>query len=377
MIKRCLIFPVLLCCTLYGFAQQNPFMTAVKINPATSIKNQARTGTCWSFSTTSLVESENMRKSVGDFNISEMYTVREMYIEKAKNYLLRQGKAQFGQGGLGHDVIRAIAKYGAVPESAYTGLVNGEKSYNHSALFKSLHAYLDTLLKKNPLPDNWLTGYEAILDQYMGKAPSTFSFDGKTYTPKQFADEVMHFDPNDYVGLTSFTHHPFNTSFVIEIPDNYANGYYYNIPLDSMINIVEHAVQNGYTVMWDADVSNNGWKPDAGYAMVPEEGSEKVKIRPDMEEKMITQEYRQKLFDELVTEDDHLMHIIGLEKGKNGKLFFLVKNSWGEKSGPFGGYVYVSVPYFALNTITIILPKKALDPSLAQNIANAYPAFYQ
>lgn len=378
MMIRCTIVSLsFLLITLLGSAQQNSLMSVIRINPATSVKNQGKTGTCWSFSTTSLLESENMRKSVGDFNISEMFTVRKMYIEKASNYLLRQGKAQFSQGGLGHDVIRAIAKYGAIPEQAYSGLTNGEKTYDHSKLYNSLHAYLDSMLKHPPLPDDWLTGYRAILDQYMGEVPASFEYKSKTYTPKEFAGEVMHFNADDYVGLTSFTHHPFHTSFTIEIPDNYANGYYYNVALDSMIAIVEDAVRKGYTVMWDADVSNAGWQPKTGYAMVVENAARKTMLRPDMREKNISQQYRQSLFEQLVTEDDHLMHIIGLDKSKEGKLFFVVKNSWGERSSPFGGYVYVSVPYFALNTITIILPKKALNETRRNRISAAYPPFYQ
>lgn len=377
MLKRYLLFPVFFLYSTAGFAQQNHAMTMIKNNTATSVKNQARTGTCWSFSTTSLVESENIRKSIGDFNISEMFTVRKMYIEKAKNYLLRQGHAQFGQGGLGHDVIRAIAEYGAVPENVYSGLVSGEEHYDHTALFHSLKSYLDSLLKKPPLPADWLTGYKAVLDQFMGKAPTSFTYKGETFTPEQFASEVMHFNPDDYVGLTSFTHHPFYTSFIIELPDNYANGYYYNIPLDSMIQLVEDAVKKGFTVMWDTDVSNVGWQSRNGYALALTQPPVTDSVDPDVQERDFSQEYRQQLFNNLTTEDDHLMQITGLSKSHDGKLFFVVKNSWGAESSPFDGYVYVSVPYFAINTITIILPKKALDDALLRKISMSAPKFYQ
>ncbi|HEX5554503.1 MAG TPA: C1 family peptidase [Chitinophagaceae bacterium] len=374
---------IYLCILLIGLgsleaaAQRNPVMTVLKENKATSVKDQARTGTCWSFSTTSLVESEDMRKGLGNYNLSEMFTVRKMYIEKAKNYLMRQGHAQFGQGGLGHDVIRAIGEYGAMPESAYTGLVKGTGQYDHTVLFNTLKSYLDSLLKHPPLPEHWLTGYKAILDRYMGKVPATFGFKGKTYTPRQFAEQVMHFNPDDYLGLTSFTHHPFNTSFIIDIPDNYANGYYYNVPLKELITLVSGAVKKGYTVMWDTDVSNAGWQSGQGYALALDSKPAGDTIDPDRTEHGYDQGYRQKLFDALITEDDHLMQITGISKDKKGKEFFIVKNSWGTDSGPFGGYVYVSVPYFAINTITVILPKAALDQSMVTSIAGSGPKFYQ
>lgn len=368
--------PLFLCVSL-SFAQENPFVSVININPATSVKNQANTGTCWDFSTTSLLESENIRKGLGDFNLSEMYTVRNMYIEKAKNYISRQGHAQFDQGGLGHDVIRSISEYGAMPESAYSGLVNGEKYYNHDSLFNALQSYLDTLLAHIPVPDHWLTGYEAILDKYMGKPPATFPYEGKIYTPKEFAKAVMHFNPNDYVGLTSFTDHPFFVSYIINIPDNYSNGYYYNVPLNELISLVKDAVKEGFTVMWDTDVSNVGWQSRKGYALALEEKPEGDTLDPDTKEHSYDQSYRQKLFNELITQDDHLMQITGLSKDKDGKEFFIVKNSWGNHSGPFGGYVYVSIPYFAINTITIILPKAALNKNLVDKIAVSYPRFYQ
>ncbi len=365
-------------CGTLTFAQENPFVSVIKINPATSVKNQAKTGTCWDFSTTSLVESENMRKGLGEYNISEMYTVRKMYIEKANDYILRQGHAQFDQGGLGHDVIRCIAEYGAMPESAYTGLMNGDKYYDHDSLFNALHSYLDTLLAHIPVPDDWLTGYKTILDHYMGKVPATFVYQGRTYTPEEFAKEVMHFNPNDYVGFTSFTGHPFNTTYIINIPDNYSNGYYYNVPLDNLIGLVKDAVKKGFTVMWDTDVTNRGWMSRKGYALaIDHKPAQGDTLDPDVPEHPYSQTYRQKLFDELITQDDHLMQITGLSKDKKGKEFFIVKNSWGTRSGPFGGYVYVSIPYFAINTVTIILPKAALNKNLADRIAVSYPRFYQ
>lgn len=351
-------------------------MTVLKWNGATSVKDQANTGTCWSFSTTALLESEDIRRDLGSFSLSPMYMVRKLYLEKAENYLLRQGHAQFDQGGLGHDVIRAIAAYGAMPLAAYTGLA-GARTYDHTAMYATLKGYLDSLLKSPPLPAGWTSRFNAILDHYMGKAPSSFTYQGSVYTPRQFASEIMHFDPADYVGLTSFTHHPFGTAFVLEIPDNYANGYYYNLPLKDLIALVIQAVKKGYTVLWDTDISNRGWQPERGYALVPADPGKGSPADPGLPEHTCSQDYRQQLFLSLTTEDDHLMEITGLASSRKGKTFFIVKNSWGTDSSPFQGYVYASVSYFALNTISVILPAAAIDPALAARIRASHPPFYE
>ena len=208
-------------------AQQTPVFFEQKINKPTSVKDQAATGTCWCFSTTSLVESECLRNIKQEFDISEMFTVRNIYIEKAKNYILRQGKAQFGQGGLGHDVIGAISLYGAMPESVYSGLINGQTDHKHGRLASELEQYLDTILKARPLPADWLNAYTAILDKYIGTPPSEFTYEGKKYTPQTFAKQVIKFNAADYVNITSYTHHPYYTSFILEAPDNFSNGYYF------------------------------------------------------------------------------------------------------------------------------------------------------
>jgi len=332
-----------------------------KINSATSVKNQAATGTCWCFSTTSLVESQCLREGT-ELDLSEMYSVRNIYVEKAKNYVLRQGHAQFGDGGLGHDEIRAVDRYGAIPENVYSGLPAGQKSHNHTKLLAELQSYLDMLLKKMPLPDNWIQGYTSILDNYLGVPPTEFNYNGKQYTPKSFAKEIMKFNADDYVYLTSFTHHPYYSSFILEVPDNFANQAYFNLPLDEMISVVKEAVDKGYTVMWDADVSNKGFNQGKGIAMNLDEKVEytPADYKPDMAELSYNSEIRQKLFENLTTEDDHLMHITGIEKTPDGKRFFIVKNSWGEV-GPYKGYINVSEAYFAINTISLVMPKAALS----------------
>lgn len=314
---------------------QPPQFFDVKKLEATSVKDQAMTGTCWCFSTTSLVESDEIRKDKRSIDLSEMFTVRNIYIEKAKNYILRQGKAQFGEGGLGHDEIRAVATYGAIPLEDYTGLLNGQKMYDHQKMFSQLKKYLDSILRKQPISADWLNGYTRILDQNMGSVPSTFNYGGKQYTPVTFAKDVLRFDADEYISLTSFTHEPYYKPFILQVPDNFANGSFYNLPLDELSGIVKSAIEKGYTVSWDADVSNKGFRQDIGLALNLDSKTSygKDAINADMQEASYNAEIRQELYENLTTQDDHLMHLTGIEKSKGGKTFFVVKNSW--KCRPF------------------------------------------
>lgn len=337
----------------------------------TVVKNQERTSTCWAFSTTSLLESQSIKNKTGFFDLSEMFTVRNIYMEKARNYILRQGHAQFSEGGLGHDVIRAVATYGAVPEQVYTGLIGGEKVYDHQMLFSQLKKYLDSTLKTRgrPLSADWVPGFNQILDKHLGPLPQQFLYNGKKYTPEIFAKGVLKFNADDYINITSFTHHPFYSSFVLEVPDNFSNGSYFNIPLDEMIDLVKNALNSGYTILWDADVSNNGFNGKKGMAMniKPAENAETALSDPDFKEESYNQNIRQQLFENLTTQDDHLMHIVGIERTKSGKTYFIIKNSWGE-TGPFGGYVHVSEAYFAMNTVSLVIPKAALGTGLKEKM---------
>ncbi|WP_119079333.1 C1 family peptidase [Chitinophaga alhagiae] len=366
--------------SLQAAAQEQPVMiraavgegvTILKNNAATTVKSQGKTGTCWCFSTTSLIESQCMRQGMAQPDLSEMYTVRNVYLLKARNYILRQGKAQFDEGGLGHDVLKAASMFGLMPESAYSGLKAGQEQPDHGGMVKALRTYLDTILKKRPVPADWEQQYAGIMDEYMGGAPpASFAYNGKTYTPQEFARQVVKFNEADYVSLTSFTHHPYYSNFVLELPDNHANGAFYNVTLDELIGATKTAVNKGYTVMWDADVSNRGFVYKSGYAFSPVHDTvpNKTQPNPDLEEVKVTAAYRQGLFDQLVTQDDHLMHITGIGKSKEGKPFFIVKNSWGTTSSPFDGYVYVSEPYFAVNTINVIVPKASLDKALLKKL---------
>ena len=344
---------------------QKPEFFDIKTVKATPVKNQAMTGTCWCFSTTSLLESEEIRKDKKEIDLSEMFTVRNIYIEKAKNYILRQGHTQFGEGGLSHDMIRAVGTYGAIPEAVYSGLLNGQTQYNHQQLISRLQNYLDSVLKKQPISADWLNGYTNVLDQYLGKVPQEFTFDGKKYTPINFAKEVLKFNADDYVSLTSFTHQPYYNSFILQVPDNFANGSFYNISLNELIDVVKDAVGQGYSVAWDADVSNKGFKQELGFALNldPSVKYTREMVNAETKEMPYDANIRQQLYENLTTQDDHLMHIVGTEKSKDGKTFFIVKNSWG-KIGPDQGYINVSEAYFGINTISIVLPKAALSKEM-------------
>jgi len=364
--KKTILFAIGFGFVLSAQAQNNT-LKSVKENAATAVKNQGQSGTCWNYSTTSLIESEGIRKGLGELNLSEMFTARNVYIEKAKNYILRQGKAQFGEGGLGHDLVRAISLYGAMPQEAFQG-VSGEIP-NHTGLETALKTYLDGVLKKRPLDNDWLKGYEQILDEKVGVPPTNFDYKGKSYTAKTFAKDVLKFDADDYVNITSFTHHPYYSQFVLEAPDNFANGSFYNLPLAEMVTMTTTAVKNGYTIMWDADVSSRNFQQQKGYAMLFADTADakQAELNPDVKEIAYTPELRQQLYENLTTQDDHLMHLIGMEQSANGKVFFKVKNSWGDV-GPFKGYIEVSEPYFAINTVSLVVPKAALTKELKSKL---------
>lgn len=333
----------------------------IRNNEATSVKNQDNTGTCWSFSTTSLLESQALKNKLGSLDLSEMYTVRNIYVEKARNYVLRQGHAQFSEGGLGHDVIRAVSTYGAVPNNVYSGLNPGQKYLDHQKMFDELKHYLDSIIdtKNQPLSADWLNGFNKILDTHLGTLSEGFKYNDQRFTPQSFAKDVLKFNASDYVNITSFTHHPFYQSFILEVPDNFSNGFYYNLPLNEMISLVKTAISAGYTVLWDADVSNNGFDPKSGLAMLIGGSNRIADLKSDMTEESWDQNKRQLSYENLTTQDDHLMHITGIEKNKAGKTFFIVKNSWGN-NGPYNGYMNVSESYFAINTVSLVVPKAAI-----------------
>ncbi len=341
-------------------------LSDVKINPSTSVKNQGMSGTCWCFSVVSILESGMINSGINTPDLSEMFIVRNIYLDKANNYILRQGFTRFSEGAFTHDVIPAITKYGIVPEEVYPNSKTG--SINHAGFDTKLKDFLDSVLAKTPISKDWQVNYNKMLDEKFGKVPEEFTYEGKTYNPISFSKEVLKFNPDDYVGLTSFTHHDFYKPFNVEVPDNYSGGLFYNVPVNELIEAAEYAVMQGYTVGWDADVSNTFFDQEKGWAMCPD-GKKDLKgsINPDDKEIEYSQQSRQDLFEDLTTQDDHLMHLTGIKESKDGKKFFYVKNSWGPL-GPFKGFINVSETYFGINTITIVMPKAALKPSIKSKL---------
>ena len=330
----------------------------------TSVKSQGMTGTCWSYSASSFLESEAARISGHVVDLSEMATVRYTYPLKAQMYIRLQGKHQFSAGSLAHDVMNAAKGWGVVPQSVYTGLKKGEKVHNHDAMDKALKAAVDTILSKpsGKLDANWMVTIDEILDAHIGVAPVDFEYEGEMYTPESFRD-YLGINPSSYINITSFTHHPFGKSFILEIPDNFSRGEFYNVPLDQMQRAVEGALAGGYTVAWDADVSEKGFSFTNGMALLPAEGEEGKLWKEEVLEAVVTQESRQKGFDDQTTTDDHLMHITGLAMDQSGNKYFVIKNSWGQDN-LYGGHQYISMAYFRAKTIAVLVNNEAVVRSL-------------
>lgn len=339
----------------YGFK-------SVKTISCTPVKSQDRTGTCWSFATASFLESEAIRMGHGSQDFSEMYVVRNVYKDKARNYVMRQGKANFSQGSLSHDLIRVIGDHGMVPESIYSGKLEGDKKHDHSEMAAVLKGMLDGLLKQKRLSKKWMKAFDAVVDTYLGETPQQFTYNGKKYSANSYAKE-MGLDADNYVNITSFTHHPFYKEFVLEIPDNYSNGTYYNLPIEDVQAIVENAIDKGYSVAWDGDVSEKGFSSKNGMAIVPEDAERADLFVNPGKEKKITQELRQEQFESYATTDDHLMHLTGISKDKKGTKYFLIKNSWGEVS-EYKGYLYMSESYLQLKTVGILVHKDAIPANI-------------
>ena len=333
----------------------------------TSIKNQQNTGTCWSFATSSFLESELMRMGKKEeYDLSEMYFVRQIYQDKAQNYIYRQGKAQFSQGGLSHDVIAAFLEAGAVPESIYSGKIPGEYTHDHTEMENALKGLLDALTKQIKISEKWAAAVTGVLDAYIGKVPEQFTLNGKSFTPKSYAASLG-ISPRDYVSFTSYTHHPFDEKMVLEIPDNWANGAYYNVPFGDLVSITKNAISNGYSLAWDGDFSEKGFSAIKGIAVLPvDENREDLFTQPG-EEITVTQDLRQATFADYSTTEDHLMHISGTAKDQNGNAYFYIKNSWGEIS-PYSGYIYMSEPYFQLKTVGIMVHRDAVPEEIRKRL---------
>ena len=334
----------------------------------TNVKSQGRTGTCWSFSTASFLESEVMKNGKGTADFSEMFVVRNIYLDKAKNYVLRQGKANFSQGSLAHDLMNIATNQGMVPEEVFSGLSENEKAHNHTELSNVLKGMLEGLLKTKTLSPKWKNAVTAILDVYLGAAPKEFNYKGKKYSPQSYVAELG-IDKNNYVNFTSFTHHPFYQNFILEIPDNYSNGSFYNIPIDEMTALVDEALENGYSIAWDGDVSEKGFSQNEGLAILPADSNIDNVFAQPVKELSVNQNIRQAAFESFQTTDDHLMHIVGMAKDQNGNSYYKIKNSWGER-GPYKGYLYMSVPYFKMKTISVMMNKEALRKEMKEKMGS-------
>lgn len=362
--------------------------TDVKINKTGSVKDQNKSGTCWAFSGLSTLEDNVMRKGGPELDLSEMFVVRNAYIEKAKKFMRMNGTINFAQGGSWGDVLNMTSLYGAMPEEAYSGLNYGEDKHSHYEMADALEAYLRAVLsrgtKNKKLTTAWLPGFIGILDAYLGKVPENFTYNGKTYTPSQWAKE-MGLEPENFVNITSYTHHPFYENFILEIPDNWAWTESMNVPMEDMQRIVDNALEKGWTVMWAADVSEGGFKWNKGYALLPEDKDQKdmtdtelsrwVKlsdkdressrfdIKGPVKEKTVTQESRQKTFDNFETTDDHGMVIVGTAVDQEGNKYYKVKNSW-DTNQLYDGFLYVSMPFFLEKTLGVGVHNDAIPADI-------------
>lgn len=361
--------------------------TDIKRLPTTSVKSQDRAGTCWSWSTISFLESEIMRMGKDSVSLSPMFVVWNTYHEKAVKYVRMQGKLNFGQGGASADVTWAIKDHGIVPLELYKGLNYGEEVHVHGELDAVLKGYVDAIVK-NPnkkISTAWLRGYDAVLNEYLGVKPEKFTWKGKEYTPQTFTTEACGLNMDDYVSLTSFTHHPFYTQFAIEVPDNWIGEMSYNLPLDELMDVLDKAIDKGYTFSWGSDVSEAGFSRN-GLAVVPDvdlkemsdaEIAKWVKMPKSQQtaellkkpgkEKEITQELRQIEFDNQLTTDDHGMHVIGKAVDQIGNKYFIVKNSWGSYN-QYNGYLYASYPFVAYKTTSVMIHKDALPKELKKKL---------
>ena len=397
--KKMLTLLVALCFTMAAWAQapeakatEGYQFTDVKVIETTPVKNQNRSGTCWCYSTMTFLEAEILRAGGEAVHLSEMFAVRHAYMKKAEMYVRMHGHLNFAEGGAAHDVTEVIKEYGIVPNEVYTGMNYGTELADFHEITPVMTAYLDAVIKagdtsRRPLTTAWKRGFNAILDEYFGELPETFVWKGKEYTPKSFA-ESLPIDMDDYIDLSSFTHHPFYEQFVLEVPDNWMWGQVYNLPMEEMMRVVDHALENGYTLAWGTDVSEKGFSRTKAIGVIPETdpksmsgteaerwGSLTAKEREaalysfeqPSKEREITQEMRQEAFDNYETTDDHGMVIVGTAKDQNGTIYYKVQNSW-DTVKPYDGFWYFSKPFVAYKTTDLMVNKKALPKDIAKKL---------
>ena len=359
--------------------------------PATSVKNQYRSGTCWSFSGLSFLESEMIRLGKPELDLSEMYVVWHTYSEKAKKHVRVHGNLNFAAGGAFHDVTNVIRDYGIVPESGYDGLNYGEDKHVHGEMDRVLKQHVDAVIenKNRKLSTVWHEPLESTLNSYLGELPKKFEYNGNTYTPQSFASDYVGLNMDDYVEISSYTHHPFYSRFILEVPDNWSWDEVYNVPVNELEEIVDYALTNGFTIAWAADVSEKGFATsNKGVAVMPkakvedmsdaeisrweslsdkDKEKELYKLEKPTPEIEVTQEMRQVAFDNYQTTDDHGMHIVGTAKDQTGKTYYKVKNSWGDYN-KYKGYFYASKAYVNYKTMCIMVHKDAIPQNIREKL---------
>ena len=335
----------------------------------TPVKNQGSSGTCWAFATTSFIETEILRTGHGIHDLSEMYFVRYKLGEMAERYIRYHGTTNFSQGGQAHDVFYVVRHYGMVPEEIYDGKRIGEEKHNHGELEAVLKGMLDGVLKRRggKLTPLWNEAVNSILDIYLGKPPLKFSYMDSMYTPESFC-KYTDFNPDDYIEITSYSHHPFYEKVELELPDNWIDEKYYNLPVDEMISVIDYSLENGYSVIWDGDVSGDNFFSKRGYAVVPVDETEEDTTGMPEKEKVITQEMRQQSFDNFDVTDDHLMHITGIAEDQEGTKFYYTKNSWGTEKRKYEGFWYLSEPFVKLKTIAICVNINAIPAEIKKEL---------
>lgn len=383
-----LSFALTLLSPLAAMSQGYQFTDEVKV-PATSVKNQASTGTCWCFATTSFMESELLRMGKGEYDLSEMFIVRQKYINQINDNYMRRGKGNVSQGSLSPSWITAFKQVGVVPEEVYSGINYDSDRHNHGELASYVSSISETAVKLKKNSPEFHELVNSLMDIYLGKLPEKFTYKGKEYTAKSFA-ESLGLNMDDYVLLTSFTHKPYYEAFDVEVPDNWEHALMYNLPLDEMMSVMDNALKNGYSVCWDGDVSEKGFSFKKGVAINPEVNNvddyattdrarfekmdagerleEVYKFERPYPEVKVTPEVRQAGYEAFVTTDDHLMHITGITKDQNGTKYYITKNSWGTERNAFGGYLNMSESFVRAKTICIMVHKDALTKEVRNKI---------
>lgn len=370
--------------------ENEPVFTVVKELPITSVKNQNRSGTCWNFSTISYFEAEILKKTGKTYDLCEMFVCNKNYMDRATLKVRMHGDAQFSQGGSSYDVLYVLSTYGICPEEAMPlpGTLYGDTLTNFNQFFEVMTPYVDAVASSNAKKLNpaWKKGLQGILDAYLGACPESFTYQGKNYTPKTFAASLG-LDWKDYETFTSYTHHPFYTAFPVEVQDNWRQPASWNLPLEELAQIFDNAIENGYTIAWGGDVSGDGFSrtgvallidsnnPDnAGSDMAhwlkltAAEKANKIKeLGVNVVESTPSQESRQEEYDNWTLTDDHGMLIYGIAKDQTGREYYMVKNSWGTKSG-YDGIWYMSKNYILQNTMDIMVNKNAVPKEIRKKL---------